>query len=154
MTKAKTTKKNAEPVNALAVDPLQQILAAARKNWETDADLETKGIDIEVDKVGTFTVIRTTVRNKAWIKEVKKRYAPHGEITDEELRKSIDIGIFADTVIVGLKTLDGKTVPYDSKAKQAVKEMLTNIPDLYDLLQFKAADATNFLKSYEAEAKN
>jgi len=157
MPKAKktTTKSVSNTPLPDKVDALTAMMTLARKLHETDPKLELeKGIDIEVAAVGTFTILRTTQRNTKWTDAIRTRFAPHIDSTDHEFRKSIEIGIFADTVVIGLKSADGEVITYNDKAKRAVKELLIATPDLYEFLQIKANDGSNFLKAYEAEAKN
>lgn len=148
--KAATNAPATEPV-----DPLAAFVAAGLNKFETDADLElTKGVDVEVEGVGTFTILRMTLRNKPWTEALRTRYTPYSDSKDEDFKKSIEIGIFADTLIVGLKNAEGKTIPYNEKAKRAVRDLLEKTPDLYEFLERRANNGATFLKKHEAEAKN
>ena len=63
--------------------------------------------------------------------------------------------IYAETVIVGLKSADGIVIPYDAKAKKGITGLFVSAPDLFTKIQADASDAANYRKKRtEAEAKN
>ncbi|WP_135436071.1 hypothetical protein [Hymenobacter fodinae] len=158
-----TTKKNKASPQA-AQDLLGSFISGLRDKFETDPVLETeKGVDIEVEGYGTFTILRGHSRNQKFIKAFRETVVPYME-SKEAKEKPKDQPdpeliarnrqVFAEAIIVGLKTQDGQAIPYDDAAKQEVKQLLIDAPDLYELLDTEAANAANFRKRYEAEEKN
>lgn len=136
-------------------DLIEGLINAALKRYETDKELENeKGIDVEVSGVGTFTILRASLRNKKYADAIRKRMAPHIDSKDEELLNEINLQVFVDTIIVGLKSADGQVIEYNDEAKRSISKLLKNAPDLLVYLQTQSEKSTNFLKSYEAEAKN
>lgn len=144
-------------------DLLAGILQAARDKYETDPVLETdKGIDVEVDNVGTFTVLRAHGRNQKFIKAYREKVLPYTESAeakaikgDDPKLEALNREVFAETVIVGLKDAAGNVVYYNDTARAAVVELLLITPDLYNLLQTESVTAANFLKrQQQAEEKN
>ncbi|MGI4886099.1 MAG: hypothetical protein ACRYFR_14175 [Janthinobacterium lividum] len=142
---------------------LAGILKAARDKYETDPVLETtKGIDVEVDGVGTFTVLRAHGRNQNFIKAYRDKVLPYTESAeakaikgDDPKLEALNREVFAETVIVGLKDRDGHAVEYNEDVRAAVIDLLAVTPDLYTLLQSEAVTAANFLKRpQEVEEKN
>ena len=156
------TKQKASP--KVATDLLNQFVKGLRDKFETDTALETeKGVAVEIDGIGTFTILRAHARNQKFIKAYREKVTPYLETAEAKAKKEdepdlkleqLNRDVFVETVIVGLKTVDGQTIPYDDNAKAAVKELLSVTPDLYALLQSEAMTASNFRKRYEAEEKN
>jgi hypothetical protein len=147
-----------------AQDLLGQFVKGLRDKFETDTELETsKGVAVEIDGIGTFTILRAHARNQKFIKAYRDKVSPYLESSEAKNKKEdeadkkleeLNREIFVETVIIGLKNVDGQVIPYDDDAKSAVKELLAVTPDLYTLLQNEAMTASNFRKRYEAEEKN
>ena len=145
-------------------DALSDFLKVARDRYETDVSLENeKGVDIKVEGVGTFTALRAHTRNPKFIKGYREQVMPYADSAEAKAVKKGDADpkleqlsrdLFADVIIVGLKDAKGNKIPYDDKAREAVKALLSDTPDLYLLLQSEAMNAENFRKHYKAEEKN
>lgn len=157
--------KKATSSPAAAQDLLSQFVNGMRGKFETDPVLETeKGVDIEVEGYGTFTILRANSRNKNFIEAYRAKVAPYEDSPaakalekakkDDPIKAQLNREVFAETLIIGLKTADGQSIPYDDQAKAAVAELLKNAPDLYAQLQSDAVNADNFRKQVEAEEKN
>lgn len=137
---------------AVAQDLLASFVGGLLNKFETDKALETeKGVDIEVKGYGTFTVLRQHARNQKWVNAYRERVLPYLNSlpkkpteAQENRFKELELQVFADFIIVGLKTTDGQVIDYDDKAKTAIAALLAKTPDLYDLLKADAADADNF----------
>ncbi|MBX0289724.1 hypothetical protein K3G63_04705 [Hymenobacter sp. HSC-4F20] len=156
------TTKPANKASPAAKDVLAGILKAARDKYENDPFLETqKGVDIEVDGVGTFTILRAHGRNQKFITAYREKVVPYQDSPeakavkgDDPKLEALNRDVFAETIIIGLKDVAGNKVEYNAATKAAVKELLAVTPDLYTLLQAEALTGANFRKRYEAEEKN
>ncbi|MCF0055512.1 hypothetical protein [Dyadobacter sp. CY356] len=158
---AKNDKPKASP--KVATDLLQSFLTTLHEGFETDTNLETSaGVAFDYGRYGTFVLKRAVHRNQAYAKAMKDKVLPYvqsrGEVDESEDDKhasKLMAEVYVETVIVGIKTTDGQTIPYDAEAKKGLVKLFVAAPDLFTKIQSDASDAVNFRKKKtEAEAKN
>jgi len=158
-----TTKNKPKASPAVAKDLLSGFLETLQQGFETDTNLETSaGVEFDYGRYGTFILRRAIHRNAAYSKAFKEKILPHiqsrvgsEDDNDDEVVEQKMSAIYAETVIIGLKTADGQTIPYDAEAKKAIAKLFISAPDLFAKIKADASDAANFRKKKtEAEAKN
>lgn len=135
------------------------------KQFGTDKTKEIEGVLVEYPanedgSIPSFKLARMCRSNKRYVKAVETATRPHkraGELgtIKPEVAEEIMLDVFVGTILLGwenLQDLEGKEIPY---SKSKAKEIMVEIPDLYDDLQKKANDINTFLKSeMEQEEKN
>lgn len=149
------TKKN---VVKTEEDFAKNFLKSLVDNFGTDANKETgKGIEYNFLPYGILTIHRAGSMNKAYQKLILKKFDEMRGQQDEELAKKAIAEVYAKTVIVGLKTPDGKPVPYGKDEQEAFAEILArnDMSDVLSGIQEAAQNAANFRKDrIEANSKN
>ncbi|PSL23477.1 hypothetical protein [Dyadobacter jiangsuensis] len=147
----------------VAKDLLSSFLETLHQGFETDTNLETSaGVAFDYGRYGTFILRRAVHRNHAYVKAMKEKVLPYlearGEVAEgeeDQRANQLMAEIYTDTVIVGLKTADGVSIPYNDDAKEGLVRLFLAAPDLFTKIQSDASDAANFRKKRtEAEAKN
>ena len=154
-----TKKAKASP--EAASDLLNTFLTGLKSGFQTDINLETKdGVELDYGKYGKFIMRRAVARNHAFTKAIRDELTPYidrrGSVEGED-QKAVEImaRIYANTIITGIKTSDGVSIPYDAAAKKQLAQILCDAPDLFERIQRDSQDAENFRqKKIEAEAKN
>ncbi|WP_138476162.1 hypothetical protein [Dyadobacter bucti] len=156
-----TKKTKASP--KVATDLLATFLTTLHEGFETDTNLETKaGVAFDYGRYGTFVLRRAIHRNHDYAKAMKDKILPYLETRGDQVDGQEDTKanklmaeVYVETVIVGLKTTDGVTIPYDATAKKGLVNLFVAAPDLFTKIQSDASDAANYRKKkIEAEAKN
>lgn len=113
-----------------------------------------------------FRLRRLSKRNKAFSKRLDAKMKPHRKklehgVLSNEVAEGIMIDVFVDTILIdwrnvfgmtGVMGEDGVVIPF---TRENAIELLTKVPELYDILDDLARDASTF-KDYieEQEAKN
>ena len=158
-----TTKNKPKASPAVAKDLLSGFLETLHQGFETDTNLEASaGVAFDYGRYGTFILRRAVHRNHPYAKAMKEKVLPYLETRGELADGEDDTGanklmaeIYAETVIVGLKTADGQKIAYDDAAKKGLVKLFVAAPDLFTKIQNDASEAANFRKKKtEAEAKN
>lgn len=128
--------------------------------YETDPELESgKGVEIPY-KGFSVTIHRAGGANRRYQKvlnekmELVRNNATDGTLSDEDALR-ISAEVYAETIIIGWKNVkdrDGKPLKF---SKENVVKVLTDLPDFFQDIQFKANSLAQFKKKrIEADAKN
>jgi hypothetical protein len=158
-----TTKNKPKASPKVATDLLSSFLNTLHEGFETDTKLETSaGVAFDYGRYGTFVLRRAIHRNQAYAKAMKEKVLPYiqarGDVDDgeEDLHANkLMAEVYTESVIVGLKSVDGQIIPYNDDAKKGLVKLFLAAPDLFTKIQSDASDASNFRKKRtEAEAKN
>lgn len=135
------------------------------KAFETNEELENKGVEITVAENGDgtpikFFVARAGKSNKKYQKALEVTFKPYRRQMQlntmaEETATALMIEVFATTVLKGWENVrDKEDKPLTYSKENAVK-LLTDLPELYDTLTAFANDVANFRDETLAEdAKN
>jgi hypothetical protein len=138
------------------------------KKYSTDKVKETEGAQVKLSDLqnedGTYPIFylaRMGKSNKNYIKEINYLLDKHrtvdGEILVNDEDKSADelLDVFVKTILVNwenVKDLEDNNIPF---SKEKAKELLKEMPDLYDRLNKEAARIENFSKELiESKIKN
>jgi hypothetical protein len=137
------------------------------KQYKTNSAKEAEGVEIEFPEaqnddgtIPTFIISRMGKSNKAYSKALEAATRPYRRQVElgtmkNEVAETLFMGVFCDTVLKGWKNVqgeDGAEIPY---SKDAAISLLSELPDVYDLLQEEAKLSANFRDSVlETEAKN
>lgn len=124
----------------------------------SDPDKETgRGIEYNFLPFGVLMIHRAGPMNRAYQAMVREKYEQNNRNVTDEMASKIMAEVYANTIIVGIKTPDGAFVKYGNAEKSALAEILAR-PDMHDVfsgLQLAANDAANFRKEkMAADAKN
>lgn len=133
--------------------------------FKTSKFAETEGVDVrfKANSDGTipsFRIARMAKSNPKYLKAVEARTKPHRKDIIEkaitnEIAEEINLDVFCDAVLIGWENIvgeDGRVIPY---TRDDAKKLMTELPDLYEILKEKAEDIDNFLSSnLVSEAKN
>ena len=133
--------------------------------FKTSKVAESEGIEVrfkpnEDGTVPSFRIARMGKSNARYVKSVESRTRPHRQniidkVITNEIAEEINLNVFCDAVLLGWENIigeDGKTIPY---SWDNAKKLMSDLPDLYDILKEKAEDIDNFLSSnLVSEAKN
>ena len=137
------------------------------KKFKTNTDIESQGVEIALQgaenpdgTVPTFLISRMGGSNKAYTKALERGTKPFrrqnqmGMLPEETLRPIVRKA-FCETVLKGWRNvLDENDQPISYSEQNALK-LMTDLPDVYEILQQEAMDLSNFRdKAIEAEAKN
>lgn len=142
-------------------------MSGLRKAFHTDKSKEEDGFELELieapndDKsIPTFILARMTRTNTEYTKAMEEAYRPHrrrqqlGMMTMKE-HEQITLDIFCQTILRGWKNVQDDKGQDIKFSFQAAKDLLSELPDLYDRLLNEANEVANFKTGVqEAEAKN
>src|SRR5690606_29465694 len=91
----------------------KNFLQALVDNFASDADKETgKGIEYNFLPYGILMIHRAGPMNKAYQKMMLKKHEEMRGQQDDDLATQAIAEVYAKTIIVGIKTPDGKEMPY------------------------------------------
>lgn len=135
------------------------------KNFGTNKEAESKGVSIEFgvndDKsVIAFIVSRSGKSNKKYAKALEAATKPYRRqiqlgTMDDELANKIYMEVFISTVLKGWENVQDEKGKSMAFTKDNAVKLFTDLPELYEELQLKAADFTTFRdESREDDAKN
>ncbi len=129
--------------------------------YETDAELETKGIDYDMAKAGIFVLARAGGANLAYAKAIELKTRPYRNRSgglkkiDDDVAAGLLRDAFAETVILGwrgVKGRDGKELKW---SKEAAVKLMEDLPELYKELSEEAGDMANYqAEAIETDVKN
>lgn len=135
-------------------------MASIYDQFQTDAEHETKGIEIDYGDGGVFRIKRAGGANNEFAKALEARTRPYrrqiemGTI-DQKVADKLLIETFVDTVLItweGVKDREGKDIKY---SKEAAVKLFTDLPELFVDIREKAMNVANFLiGNVEDDAKN
>lgn len=136
----------------------KNFLQALVDNLASDPDKETgKGIEYNFLPYGILMIHRAGPMNKAYQKMMLKKHEEMRGQQDDDLATQAIAEVYAKTIIVGIKTPDGKEMPYGEEEQAAFAEILAR-KDMADVLigiQEAAQNAANFRKErIQANSKN
>lgn len=130
-------------------------------SFETDKDLETKGVWVEYgDGTPAFLVARAGGANKSYTVKTKKltkayRRAIQTETLSDDIADRIYMESFYKTVILdwkGVEDREGEDLPF---SLDNMKKLFTDLPELWADLRDQATSIAIFRKEVEeADAKN
>lgn len=123
-----------------------------KNSFATNKQSETAGVWIDICENVDGTTARMRIaragrRNKAYMKAMEKATKPYRAILDELDSKTDDritATVLAETIVLGWENIqeeDGVNLPY---TKENALRILTDLPDLADLVNKKAWDITTF----------
>jgi hypothetical protein len=125
--------------------------------FETNSDAENAGIWVPVGPA-RFKIARAGGANENFKKTAMKRLKPFAASFETLPAKTVDdlaIGIFVDAVLLdweGVVDRSGALIPY---SKEAAKDLLTQLPNLYTVLKAESEKLSNFSQTnLEAAAGN
>lgn len=135
------------------------------KQFGTDKKLEQDGVLVEYPanedgSIPSFRLARMCRSNKRYMKAVEAATRPHKRAIElgtikPETAEEVFLDVFVGTILLGWDNIQDNTwleIPF---SKEAAKNLLKELPDLYDDLQEKAKNMSLFLESeMEQEAKN
>jgi hypothetical protein len=130
-----------------------------RKTFSLDKDRVTKGVRFELDGVG-YTMAYAGKSNTRWLKTVDRVFKPHRhsiqlEALPKEKQDELSLEVFVESLLLswdGMTDDDGNTVAF---SKEAAKELLTDLPELYDNLSNLCAQAKHYRAGViETDTKN
>jgi len=148
--------------------PMEQPMSLY-KTYQTDANLETKGVLFEPDTDTRIRVKRAGQTNPDYLKSLKKRTKPHQRAIENdtlppEVDKRLIAEVYAESVIAdwetnvdgewkrGIVLGDGELHPFSF---DNVVKILTDLPDLFADIQGVANRAAMYRKEdIEEAAKN
>lgn len=128
--------------------------------FQTDKEMEKKGIEIDFGDAGCFLIARAGGSNKNFIKVSEAKFRPYrrqveaGTI-DREVMNKLLIEVFAQTVVLnwqGVSNEDGEEMDctYDNIVK-----LFNDVPDLFQEIQNESMKYQNFKKmEVEQDLKN
>lgn len=133
--------------------------------FKTSKIAEEEGILIkfaanEDGSIPTFKIGRQCRSNTKWAKTFEAKVRPYkDEIADKtietEVAEKINIEVFCSAIVLGwenIKDENGKDIEYS--LDNAVK-LMTDLPDLYDVLNTKSLTMENFLSTkIKSDVKN
>lgn len=142
------------------------------RNFKMNADTINKGVAVTLPanddgSIPTIYVARMHASNQRYQKAITAALKPyqfeiqHDKLSNEVAEKLM-LGVFARTVVTGWQNIlsadvhgDESLTGFESFSAKSAETLLQNLPELYELLQTKAKDATAFLaSSNEAIAGN
>ena len=135
------------------------------KQFGTDKKLEQEGVLVEYPanedgSIPSFRLARMCRSNKRYMKAVEAATRPHKRAIElgtikPETAEEVFLDVFVGTILLGWDNIQDNAwleIPF---SKEAAKNLLKELPDLYDDLQEKAKNMSLFLESeMETEQKN
>jgi hypothetical protein len=152
-----------KPKKTEVENPLKNFLQTLEDGFATDLNLEAKeGVEFDYGRFGRFVCRRAVHRNAGYAKAMKEKLLPYIEARGNAVEGEDDpvanrkmAEVYADTIIIGIKTSEGESIPYNDEAKKGLVEVFLKCPDMFMKLQADVSDAANYRrKRVEAEAKN
>lgn len=147
----------------VATDLLSGFLQNLKDGFETDKNLETsEGVEFDYGRYGRFVCKRAVNRNADYSKALREKIVPYiearGDVTDgqdDDVANRKMAEVYVDTIIVGIKTAEGISIPYTEDAKKGLVELFVCAPDVFIRLQSDVSTAANFRKKkVESDTKN
>jgi hypothetical protein len=126
-------------------------------HFKRNESRESDGIILDMGTAGRFTIARAGGGNKRYQQSLERRMRPHrksfqqGTLSDD-IAGGIILESFVDAVILGWDGVtdeEGKSIAF---SKEAVRKLLTDLPDLFTMLREAASDASLFRDAEQREA--
>ncbi len=116
--------------------------------FTTDRNLETEGIYLEYAGA-RFLVARAGGSNKKFTTIAQKRLAPFTEamrrgVVDEETSVKVLAEIYADSVVLDWENVTDKKDNLLSYNRENVIKVLTELPELFDVIRVESENVKNF----------
>ncbi|QZA70458.1 tail assembly chaperone [Erwinia phage AH03] len=135
------------------------------KNFGTNAELESKGIELEYGlnddgSVIKFTIARSAKSNKKYQKAMETTFKPYRRqmqlnTMPEETASRLMLEVFVTTILKGWENVQDEAGNDLAFNKDNAMKLLTDLPELFDDLQEKAGNVANFRdETLEEDAKN
>jgi hypothetical protein len=130
------------------------------QQFQTDANLETSGIRLNLGTAGTFIIARAGGSNEKFARRMLAATKPFrraiaSETMNSKEAEQLTARVFAETVVLGWEGVtgpDGKELAFN--VDNAVK-LFTDLPDLFAEIRRASSDAALFRKEIlESEAGN
>ena len=130
------------------------------EQFDTNREVETKGIELDFGEAGVFTIARAGGANKRYAKVMKQMASPYKRQMEHDLMspESVDdllIDVFVESVMIGwkgVKDREGKDLKY---SKKVCTELFHELPELFAVVRNESSKAANFRhQDLEGDAKN
>lgn len=135
---------------------------------ESLADVIKVELDVNDDNtVASISLARISKNNKSYQMALEKAIAPHRRSIElgamkESLAEKIYLDVFSEHIVKGFENIPKSDITgnqsdegYAEYSTENVKELLTRLPELYDMLKAKASSLAEFrVEAQEADAKN
>lgn len=130
------------------------------EQFETNANFEKDGINLEYGDGVKFRVARAGGQNQAYSKALEKAIRPHrvalaNDTLDAGVAEKVLLDVFCSTVLLGwegVKDRAGVVMPF---TKENAIKLMTDLPDLYADIRAQANKVSNFRKEQlETDLKN
>ena len=131
--------------------------------FETDQESESGGFKLTLvdgEMEISFTIARAGGSNKKFANRMQTLMRPHQHAAqsgklDDEIAKDVLITVMADTLILGWDNVAGRDGEPLEFNKENCKQLLTDLPELRDLIWAEANKVANFIATdREEQAKN
>lgn len=130
------------------------------KQFQTDSDLESSGITLDLGEAGKFKIARAGGSNERFARRMLSATKPYRRAIANETMNPKDADrvaaqVFAETVLLGWSGVtgpDGKDLPFT--VENAI-QLFLDLPDLFAEIRRAASDAALFRREIlEAEQGN
>lgn len=117
--------------------------------FESDDNLEKKGIWVDYSGAGSFLVARAGGANQKFAKVLQAKTQPYkfqidNDLMDEKVGRKLLIEAFVEAVLLDWKDVYDRSGVKMSCTKDNAVKLFTDLPDLFQDLQQQASKFANF----------
>lgn len=130
------------------------------KQFETDKDLETRGVVLNFSDGVSIRVARAGGSNDRYMRRMEVLTKPYrrqieSKTADNKVLEKIVLEVFCETVILGWDGVEDRNGNVLAFNKENAMMLFTDLPDLFAEVKSQATDEALFrLSLNEADAKN